>query len=281
MRIRPTVYAKKAFPWDWHTTSDLVAPLSVQSKIAGDLEVYFLKTIVSYKMKGRGSRPKKPIRTKTGIMDPSESSSTSVPFISYTNPGQRVYAQREIFEDMVSSGASADLEVPDAVIKERCSVVKKPRELEDIKPFEEWDRILVHELSCSQFPVWAGKHFNIHTKSIGKIARDDLVLYGGYRRKDVPIRRMRSVLQLRSIIGFDEKRSPSTVGWGELYDPKTKTNESESLADALSRGKFHIDTAIPKSFKVINGVWDLRLYRLKEHSRYISLRLGPEWSGLI
>lgn len=281
LRIRPTIYAKAPFPRNWSTRVDMINPLSLQAnpKIDSNLEIYFLKTTVSYGIKRKTELPlKEPLKTKTGIIDLKERTSYSVPFISSTNPTERVYTQREIFEDIISSGISAGLEIPDAVIKERCSVVKIPKQLEDISCFAGWDKILLHELSCSHYARLTYGRYNIRLKSPAKMVRDDLVKHYDFKYRDIPIKRMRSVLQLRSVVGLSSNK---VVGWGSLYDAETRTNVSDKMSDALCEGKIFRDTAEPRHLggSHVDGLYiEPRIFLLRRHQRLISLKLGPEWS---
>jgi len=280
MRIRPTVYAKAPFPREWCTRVDFITPLLLQAspKIASELEIYFLKTEVSYGIGKTKSPPKEPMKTRTGFIGIEERTAYSIPFVSSTNPSQRTYTQKEIFEDMVSSGISEGFDVPDAVIKERCSVIKKPKALETIPQLEEWDRILVHEIACSHYSKAMYGRVNIRLRSPAKMARDDLVEHYDFKYSDVSIKRMRSVLQMRSVIGLDKDK---VIGWGAIYDPETKSNVSENLCDALHENKIFIDTAIPKELgpESVDGVpLNPILFLLKKHRYLISLKLGPEWS---
>jgi len=279
MKARPTVYAKAPFPREWFTRVDLLTPLSLQAnpKIASDLEIYFLKTTVSYKNKPENPMSNNPIKTKTGTINPKERNSFAIPFVCSTNPSERVYTQREIFEDIASSGISAGFDIPDSVIEERCSIIKKPRELEEIAQLHEWDKILLHEVACSHFSTVTYGRFNIRVRSPAKIARSDLVEHYDFEHSKVPIKRMRSVLQLRSVVGLDGNK---IIGWGSLYNTENKSNISEQLSDGLCGNNILMDTAIPKDLKTqqIDGFTiEPRIFLLKKHHHLISLKLGPEW----
>lgn len=278
MRARPTIYSKHPFPREFHTRVDLPTPMSVQTlpQIAPDLKVYFLKTTVSFQAtKSKKPKvPRKPIKTKTGELDPrARTSRYSIPHIVSTNPSQRVFTQKDVFEDIISSGISSGFKIPDTVICERCSVVKLPKMLEDIALFDGVDQLLLHENKCSFYTRWIGQHYNLRMKSPARIVRNILAQRNIMRYTDFPIKRMRSVLQLRSAIGIEGTK---TIGWGDLlYDPRNKTNVSEQLSDALCDTILQ-DTAEPRKYSV-DGLAKLTLYRLKRLRHMLALSLGPEW----
>lgn len=276
MRARPTIYSKKPFPRNFHTRVDLPTPMSIQTlpEIAPDLKVYFLKTTVSFKAGEKPKVPHEPIKTKTGMLDPTARPSRyKIPHIVSTDPSQRVFTQKEVFEDIVSAGISSGFDIPDTIICERCSVVKLPKVLEDIALFDGVEQLLLHEKQCSFYTRWIGQHYNLKMKSPAKIARNILVEENIMKYADFPIKRMRSVLQLRSMIGVGGTK---TIGWGDvLYDPKNKTDVSEQFSDALC-GTILQDTAEPRRYSV-NGLAKLTLYRLKRMGRMLALNLGPEW----
>lgn len=276
MRERPTIYSKLPFPRNFHTRVDLPTPMSVQTlpEIAPDLKVYFLKTTVSFKAGEKPELPRKPIKTKTGVFDPTARPSRyKIPHIVSTDPSQRVFTQKEVFKDIVSAGISSGFDIPDTIICERCSVIELPKVLEDIALFDGVDQLLLHEKKCSFYTKWIGQHYNLKMKSPAKIARELLAREGIMKYADCPIKRMRSVLQLRSMIGID---GTETIGWGDvLYDPKNKTDVSEQFSDALCSTILQ-DTAEPRKYR-LDGLAKLTLYRLKRLRHMLALNLGPEW----
>lgn len=278
MRVRPTVYAKAPFPRDKPTRVDLLTPLSLQVMLAPDLQVYFMRTKISY---STGKKPKvdKPITTSLGgAITPTPKSAMHLPYVIGTNPGERTYSQKEIAGDIASIGLkNPEFDIPDVigVQQRKCSVMKKPKALEQLEEFDEWDKILLDEVACAHQSTWMSEHINLRMVSTARIARDDLLGHPyNIPYAKIPMRRMRSVLQLRSVVGVDHGKQ---MGWGELSSNPTVF---EALADSLSEHVSYIDTAIPKMFKIntaFHPPMDLTLFRLKKHSRYISLRLGPEW----
>jgi hypothetical protein len=275
----PTIGAKRPFPREWFSIQDLIDPLSIQARddVAGDLELYFLRSDVSYTVE-RGVLPsdlRGTIPCGIGEFEVKERTTQYVPYGLSTNPTERQYTQREIMESILTSGATRNLNIPDAAIKQRCFMLDLPVELQSNPFFDGWERLCVREMACSHFTQWLKGTINLTLKSPAKIVRDDLMTELHIRKREIPMKRMRSTLQLHSVVGLSGGK---VVGWYDLQNQRTHENASEPLAEALCMNKFFRDVAEPRQYGM-DGIDQLRLYKLREHGHLVALKLGPEWNA--
>ncbi len=287
--MKPIIYSKLALPWNWTTSVDLISPLGVQCEpgIAPNAEVYFLDTHISY-IVGKVKPPVAKVKTRTGVISPPGAVTRQViPFCSSTNPAERVYTQKEVLKDITDSGVSAGLEIPSAggVIKRQCLRINRkdfdiPPELEEQGYLDGCTHVLVDNMACSNWPGIM-RRFNVKIPSLTRIIRNDLVREGILRRSELPKpQRMRSFLQMRSVVGMDID-TRKTLGYTFiLTNDVEKTEFSEHLAKSISKDKFFKDVASPRALSGINidgHVDEPRAYLLMKRQIPMILRLGPEW----
>lgn len=290
-RERPIVYSELPFPWNWSTCVDAITPLGIQAlpKVAADAEVFFLKTHISYRL-DQTIPPTSAIRTRTGIIQPpSTSTRQTVPFICSTNPADRVYTHKEIFEDILSEGISAGLALPTAggIIKRQCLRVDRkyfdiPPELEEQGYLDGCTHVLVDNVSCSNWPGMFRTLLNVRFPSITRFTRNRLVTQNIVKKSELPAhQRMRSILQMRSVLGVDLDSRKILPFPTILTNDSSQVVFSETLSDSISRRGLFKSTAVPQldlpEFIIDGHPSAPRAYLLKKWDIPVALKLGPEW----
>lgn len=192
-----------------------------------------------------------------------------------------------MLSDITDSGISAGLKIPSAggVIKRQCLRVDRKDfdvspELEEKGYLDGCTHVLIDNMACSNWPGIM-RRFNVRIPSLTRVIRNDLVSEGILRWSELPKpQRMRSFLQMRSIVGMDID-TRKTFGYTTiLTNDIEKTEFSEYLAESISKDKFFKDIASPRALPGINidgHVDEPRAYVLKKRRIPMVLKLGPEW----
>ena len=289
-RERPIVYSKLPLPWDWSTCIDGITPLGIQCqpRVAPNAEVFFLKTHISYLI-DQTTPPTRVIKTQTGeIKPPSARARQVVPFLCSTDPASRVYTQREILDDILSVGISSGLKVPSAggIITRQCLRIDRrnfdiPSELEEEGYLEGCTHVLVDNVACSNWPGFLRRNLNVRIPSLTKLMRRELVDLDIVKKHELPVhQRMRSILQMRSVLGMDIDTRKIIPYPDILSNDRGDKVFSEKLSDSLSKDKFFMSTAVPQSlpgFTIDGHPSSPRAYLLKRWNIPAALKLGPEW----
>lgn len=221
----------KPFPPFWPRNIDLITPLSLQSALDPDLNLFYCVGHVSVPLE-KVSPQRKPIKTELGGKIERDSVHRGMTKVTYGVPRRTEVElpQDEILEDIISY--TVPREVPEVVLGRRGIREEVPKEFEDIDVFQGSDEVFCMQTARGNRTRSLRRMLQLPLSNPYYIAKEALILHGYIKPNDPRLRRMRSIL-VTNWIATETKGYEVIGGYGA------------PLQKRLVRDKWWQDTAIP------------------------------------